>query len=72
MRNKLAQVGQVVVQVGGASGVTLAVAGASGAAISAATVIAATAGGAAVMLVGWGVYKLLAPRATTKPSTDIE
>lgn len=58
----MAQAGKVLVQVGGAGGVTLAVIGASGGAISAATIIAATAGGAAVVFVGWGIYKFLATK----------
>jgi len=43
----------------GTGGVALKVAGASTAALSGATVIAATGGAAAVVLVGYGVYKWL-------------
>jgi hypothetical protein len=70
--SKVTQAGRFVVQVGGASGATLMAIGASGAAISAATIIAATAGGAAVVLIGWGVYKALAPKPAVPPLTKPE
>ncbi|MCA9621184.1 MAG: hypothetical protein KC731_19315 [Myxococcales bacterium] len=57
------QAGQLAVRVGGATaGVSIVVAGASPVAVGTATLIAATGGAAAVVLVGYGVYKLLSPK----------
>ena len=49
-----------------AAGVGLAVVGASSGAVSAATVIAATGGAAAVVLVGYGIYKALSKDERTR------
>ncbi len=49
--------GKLVIQAG-LTGVGAAVAGASGAAASASAIILATGGAAAVVLVGWGIYRL--------------
>lgn len=61
MAGGLQQARQLAINVG-TGGVAVAVVGGSTGAVSAATLIVATGGAAAVVLAGYGVYKLLSPK----------